>query len=55
MGQSSSLVISLYADDGSTLLVGATISALDSTNITLNFTTMSGAGVFCNIQWQAFG
>ncbi len=51
----SSLIIRGVGNDGSTALVEAVISALDATNITLNFTTLSGTGVTSYIQWEAFG
>lgn len=53
-GQSGN-IIEIFASDGTTPLAEATISALDSTNITLNFTTMSGTGLNIYIQWVVFG
>lgn len=52
-GQTSTILV-IMATDGSTKLAEANISALDATNITLNFTTMSGGGLNVWWQWQAF-
>lgn len=46
-------ILRAYDLDGN-IVAEATISALDATNITLNFTTMAGTGIACYIQWQAF-
>lgn len=52
-GGTASKIIELFANDGTTLLVEAVISAIDATNITINFTTLSGTNVVCNFMWAA--
>lgn len=52
-GQNNSNII-IVENDAGTIRFEAAISTLDSTNITLNFTTNTGGGTVY-IQWQAFG
>lgn len=53
-GQSSTSILKIYGSDGTALLAEAAISVLDATNITLNFTTMTGTGLAVHFQWEAF-
>ena len=50
--QINNAIIRGDASDGSAIVI-ATVSAVDSTNITLNFTTMTGTGTGAYFQWTA--